>query len=295
MRNMKTMTAVALVAGLAAAPALADTHAAQNQNGQNGAMQNTAASGSGQQMSAEGGACMDQLERTDGQLAEMGYGRAGPGGYGAYGTAYRVPPPAAENEGTGALERPLQVSPRADMYALMRAGYVLARTGHVEACQQLASAAQELGDRYASTVGGEDFDRDGMVTWREEQIANAQPVNDLQEPLRAEQIIGGDLRNTQGEDLGDISDVVIGPEGQIRYVIVQTGGFLGFGEDEVPVPWEDLKVTAAPYRDTFVLDVDAQSFSEAPRIAADERTQLVRDDGDNAIENFWEDLFGEES
>lgn len=283
MTRLRSFTAVALVAGLAAVPAAAQQ---QQQNAQNQNQQQQRGTLVQPQLSEQGRACVERLEQVDQQLAELGYGRPGPQGYGVYGTAY-TPPTGAEGGGA-ALTRPLQATPRADMYALMRAGYVMARTGYDAGCQQVATAVEDIGERYRQAFENGEVNREGMAQWRETFLADAVPVTELDQPLRADQIIGSDLRNLRDEDIGDIEDVVVGRNGEIRYVIVSRGGFLGFGEDEVPVPWSDLKVTAAPYRDTFVLDVSEQAFEDAPRLGDRGREQLATG-GEGRIESFWDD------
>ncbi len=134
-----------------------------------------------------------------------------------------------------------------------------------------------------------DIDETRMGDWRQAYLADAVPVDELDQPLRAEEIIGGDLRNLRDEDLGDIEDVVIGPDGSIRYAIVSSGGFLGLGDDEVPVPWDQLSVTTAPYRDTFVMDVSEQAFEQAPTLYNGDRRQLAEGESGQQIENFWQE------
>jgi len=294
MTRRARLSTVALAAGLCAVPAAAQSQQnnqqTQNQQSQNQQQQTLVQP----QLSQQGQACVDRLERADQQLADLGYGRAGPGGYGVYGTGYgtmTAAPPAAGGaaEGTGALTRPLRATPRADMYALMRAGYVLARTGHDQACQQVAQTVEQIGNNYEQMVRNDDVDDAGMAEWRQTYLADATPVEQLNQPLHVEQIIGSDLRNRRDEDLGDIEDVVIGPDGRIRYAIVSSGGFIGLGEEQVPVPWNKLSVTAAPYRDTFVMDVSQQAFEDAPTLGNGQRRQLAEGQGSQRIETFWQD------
>lgn len=289
MTRRAKLSTVTLVAGLCVVPAVAQ---GQQNNQQTQNQQNQQQTLVQPQLSQQGKACVDRLEQVDRQLADIGYGRAGPGGYGVYGTGYgtMAAPPAAESagEGTTALTRPLRATPRADMYALMRAGYVLARTGHDQACQQVAQTVEEIGNNYQQLVRNDDTDRARMAQWRETYLAEARPVTQLGQPLHVEQIVGADLRNLRDEDLGDIEDVVIGSEGRIRYAIVSSGGFLGFGEDQVPVPWNKLSVTAAPYNDTFVMDVSQQAFEDAPTLGEGQRRQLAEGQGGQRIENFWQ-------
>ncbi|MGH6611986.1 MAG: PRC-barrel domain-containing protein, partial [Burkholderiaceae bacterium] len=46
--------------------------------------------------------------------------------------------------------------------------------------------------------------------------------------MRLSQLIGKDVRNAQGEDLGDIKDVILDVNnGRVHYVVLSFGGFLG--------------------------------------------------------------------
>jgi len=46
-----------------------------------------------------------------------------------------------------------------------------------------------------------------------------------------------------GESIGEINDLIIGDDGRVKAVIVGVGGFLGMGEKNVAVAYEDLKWT----------------------------------------------------
>ena len=283
MTRLTKLSTMALTVGLCAAPAAAQQTQQQQQNTGQTQQQELVKP----QLSQQGQACVDRLETADRELAELGYGRVGPGGYGVYGTAYQPPAPSPAGR-SDAFRRPLQATPRADMYALMRAGYVLARTGHDEACQQVAQTVEEIGGNYRQAMRDQGADGDGMTQWREAFVASAVPVQQLEQPLRFDEIVGSDLRNLRDEDLGDIDDLVVGPHGQINYAIVSRGGFLGFGGDQVPVPWDQLRVTAAPYRDTFVLDVSEQAVDEAPTLEDGERRQLADGQLGQRVDSFWQ-------
>lgn len=43
------------------------------------------------------------------------------------------------------------------------------------------------------------------------------------------------------DDVGEINDVILGRDGQIKAVVLGVGGFLGMGEKDVAVPMQDLK------------------------------------------------------
>lgn len=78
---------------------------------------------------------------------------------------------------------------------------------------------------------------------------------------RASKIIGTDVRNKQGEKIGDIKDLIMDRNGSITLVIVSTGGFLGLGDRLHAVPWSALQTTSGNDR---VLDIDKDRLKRAP-------------------------------
>jgi len=82
--------------------------------------------------------------------------------------------------------------------------------------------------------------------------------------MKGSTFIGSDVENPQGQNLGDIKDVVIDrSSGRIAYAVVSFGGFLGVGEKLFAVPWGAFSQPKAD-KDTFVLDVDKERLKNAP-------------------------------
>ena len=81
--------------------------------------------------------------------------------------------------------------------------------------------------------------------------------------FRASKLIGADVENPQGEDLGKIEDVVIDPQdGSVAYAVLSFGGFLGLGEKYYAIPWNALHPKAGE-ADEFVLNVDKERLQNA--------------------------------
>lgn len=86
---------------------------------------------------------------------------------------------------------------------------------------------------------------------------------------------------TDAEQIGDINNLVIGPDGRIAAVIIGVGGFLGIGEKNVAVDYTELQWTqAADNTDRFVLATSKEALEAAPEFVA-------RDDAmnNNAMNN----------
>ncbi len=76
--------------------------------------------------------------------------------------------------------------------------------------------------------------------------------------MRASQITGMAVHNPQGKTLGSVDDIVIDPRsGRVRYAALSYGGFLGFGDTLVAVPWEAFTVQKVPDRDEYNLVLNA--------------------------------------
>jgi hypothetical protein len=68
---------------------------------------------------------------------------------------------------------------------------------------------------------------------------NFQPV-DVAE-LTADQIIGADIRNADGEVVASVSDLVLGADGKAESVAATFGGFLGFGSNTVLLTLDEVE------------------------------------------------------
>jgi putative membrane protein len=60
----------------------------------------------------------------------------------------------------------------------------------------------------------------------------------------AQALIGRTVENANGDNLGEINNVIINEKGDVVAVIIGVGGFLGIGEKDVGVPFEALEFRA---------------------------------------------------
>lgn len=81
---------------------------------------------------------------------------------------------------------------------------------------------------------------------------------------RASQMIGTEVDNPQGENLGKIEEIVIDPaDNRVAYAVLSFGGFLGLGEKYFAIPWNALQHKGED-GETMVLDVDKERLENAP-------------------------------
>lgn len=81
--------------------------------------------------------------------------------------------------------------------------------------------------------------------------------------ISSDKVQGTAVYNTAGEKLGTIDNLVIDKQsGQVRYAVLEFGGFLGMGADRYPIPWPMLTYDAE--RDGYVVPLDKSRLENAP-------------------------------
>jgi sporulation protein YlmC with PRC-barrel domain len=81
--------------------------------------------------------------------------------------------------------------------------------------------------------------------------------------MGADTLVGNDVYNHKGEDLGDIKEIMLDMRsGKVAYAVLSFGGFLGVGEKLFAVPWNALTLDTKNKR--FVLDVEKDRLKHAP-------------------------------
>ena len=81
--------------------------------------------------------------------------------------------------------------------------------------------------------------------------------------MGADTLMGNDVFNDQGEDLGDIKEIMLDVRaGRISYAVLSYGGLMGIGDKLFAVPWEALTLDTENKR--FTLDVAKDRLEKAP-------------------------------
>jgi hypothetical protein len=223
--------------------------------------------------------CLADIQRFSERARQDGYGLVGPA------DPALDPPPGGWGWGAA------HVGPRRDLQAGLQAAHVFARHGMEEECQMVLAALDQLYQQRMAQLEEAGIPPDEMVTWRQEQLILAQPVEELEAVIRIDDVIGADVRNYQDEGLGSIDDVIFDVDGRIAYVLVARGGFLGFGEDLVAVPWEGLHANLQ--MDTFVLDVPEEVMDQAPTIEREVFADLdAYGQRRQEIDTYWQQQAG---
>lgn len=83
------------------------------------------------------------------------------------------------------------------------------------------------------------------------------------EIVKSGEVIGAKVTNQSQENLGEIAEVVIDKQtGKINYLVLDFGGFLGFGNKFFAVPWSLFLYNNKD--DCFVLNIKKENLKDAP-------------------------------
>lgn len=63
---------------------------------------------------------------------------------------------------------------------------------------------------------------------------------------RSSKLIGVDVYNNSDEKIGDISELILDSSGKIDTVVIGVGGFLGLGQSDVAVKYDQIKFVNEP-------------------------------------------------
>ena len=94
---------------------------------------------------------------------------------------------------------------------------------------------------------------------------NAKPlvtIDELAPGLRADQIIGAEVRSSNDKIVGEVRNIVFGTKDRRDYAIVASGGFFTPGNASIVVPIRSLKVSQD--RDSYFLPISETAVKTVP-------------------------------
>jgi hypothetical protein len=166
-----------------------------------------------------------------------------------------------------------------DLRALRDAAFILWSYGRHDDCERILGNIRELvaspsmGELGANDedeadqqlAAGEPMLRKGGEVVGNRGAAGARPlidINELGPGLRADEILGAEVRSSDDEIIGEVRNVVIGTKDRWDYAVVASGGFFTPGKDSIVVPLRYLQVDQE--RDSFFLRIPEAEMRTVP-------------------------------
>ncbi len=146
-----------------------------------------------------------------------------------------------------------------DLRSLRDAAFTLQSYGRHDDCERLLANIRELiaGPVMSSLGDSDEENADKQNTARERQVhpgaqlggrdkKDAKPlvkIDDLAPGLRADEIIGAEVRSSDDKIVGEVRNIVFGTKDGRDYAIVASGGFFTTGKSSIVVPLQSLQVS----------------------------------------------------
>ena len=185
----------------------------------------------------------------------------------------------------------VDVQARRDLRALRDAAVLLQMYGQNDACADVVAAIEEIASDPESMAKARNVRiEDAQASYEDRARTRAEkavPIKEASATLTAEDLIGADLRNMNGKDLGSVDDLVMGKNGAMSYLIVSHGGFLGIGDKQIAVPFESAKISQDG--DVVYINATEESLEKAPSFDRSDRSWLEDDAWRSKNRAFYSD------
>jgi hypothetical protein len=165
-----------------------------------------------------------------------------------------------------------------DLRSLRDAAFTLRSYGRHDDCERLLANIRELiSGPPMGTLGDNDEDEaDKQISARKPMVLRggergrrnekgAKPlirIDELAPGLRADEIIGVEVRSSDDKIVGEVRNIVFGTKDRKDYAIVASGGFFTPGKDSIVVPIRSLQVSQG--RESFFLPINREAVRTIP-------------------------------
>lgn len=131
-----------------------------------------------------------------------------------------------------------------------------------QATQQQAQREDDRSVEPGTDTTALDIQEDEIERQRERtaQPTGQQQTAQMGQGANLQDLVGSAVYGENGEQVGEISDVLMNQQGQAERVVIDRGGFLGIGEKTIAVDMDDLTVA----QDRVQVNMTDQQISEMP-------------------------------
>jgi sporulation protein YlmC with PRC-barrel domain len=110
------------------------------------------------------------------------------------------------------------------------------------------------------------------------------------ETFQASQLMDLRVNDPQGNEIGQVSDVLIDSEGNVEYIVLSEGdGILGFGDGKLrPVPWDKVDAQSlGEDQEALTIAVDKERLKDAPAFSKSEWQGLSAQEREQQIRGYY--------
>ncbi|HYH19077.1 MAG TPA: PRC-barrel domain-containing protein [Azospirillum sp.] len=105
------------------------------------------------------------------------------------------------------------------------------------------------------------------ITTKRDPGAARQGYADAAMARQLEHLIGQRVTNPQGQELGEVEDLLVRPDGKVAGVVVEWGVLAGLSANQVAVPWSQVRVS--PDGRKLTVDATKEQLEKLPKYDPD--------------------------
>lgn len=104
--------------------------------------------------------------------------------------------------------------------------------------------------------------------------------------VQSEDVIGVSVENPQGDDLGKVEALMLDKmKGNVVYVVLSFGGFLGMGNKLFAMPWHLFAYN--PEREKFIISMDQEKLKNSPGFDKENWPDMTSADWNKSINTYY--------
>lgn len=104
--------------------------------------------------------------------------------------------------------------------------------------------------------------------------------------LSAGTLIGDEVVNLKSEKIGKVEEIMLDTtSGNVAYVVLSFGGFLGIGDKLFALPWRALRVDESAKE--VVVDIDKNRLEKAPGFDKDHWPDFSDSDYSRSVDSYY--------
>jgi uncharacterized protein YrrD len=100
---------------------------------------------------------------------------------------------------------------------------------------------------------------------------------------RINAVLGQTIKSREGEELGEVKDIIFSNDGTINYIILSKGG----GDDSlVPIPWQTENINVR--ENNIILSMNKEQMEDAPSFTTEEWERFAEQDFQNEVHGYYD-------
>lgn len=137
--------------------------------------------------------------------------------------------------------------------------------------------ALSSGVALAEKAADQEYDQQQQSTQGDQQTGTQSPLENQRymdaaptDGMQASNLIGAEVTTTGDEEVGNVSDLIIDRDGKVVAVVVSVGGFLGMGEKDVAIGWDEVSRSGTSDERELRIDMTRDDLNSAPEFERQE-------------------------